>query len=400
MGVCGQGIANAESPALSVVASCFLNDARDEVRRYIHESQAPAMRSLGDRSLVFQTLSLSLVTWGALTSVIVWLRGVLVPFTLAGVLTFLLEPLLFWLLGLSRMLRAGTGTTTRCGRVREVLAMLWSGVAVALCILSVAVIVGTVAFLFFSSINSLDFGKYAGSPKLHALMSTFARIQSEKGLPMQVLLAVVNFVLDSASRLFLMVLFLAFMLIGLIGSLSKHGAQRRSIGVAPTLRNALQRFVWIRLLVSAFVGLNLWWIYAVLEVDMAFLFALLAFLLNHIPHIGSLISVVLPLPLVLLDPTKSYGDLVSCAWWPLLVHAIVGSVIDPKLTIDGLDLHPVAVLMALVFWMVCWGFSGAILSIPLTCVLRALLLQVDTPMARALVCILGGRLPEVHEKAG
>ncbi len=57
----------------------------------------------------------------------------------------------------------------------------------------------------------------------------------------------------------------------------------------------------------------------------------------------------------------------------------------------SLELHPVIVLLSLAFWFTLWGVVGAILSIPVTAVLRIVLSHIDHPYARVLIGLLEGK---------
>ena len=59
-------------------------------------------------------------------------------------------------------------------------------------------------------------------------------------------------------------------------------------------------------------------------------------------------------------------------------HVIIGSLIDPKLMGEGLNLHPVTILLALSFWGLLWGIVGMFLAAPITAAIRIVLMQFDT----------------------
>jgi AI-2 transport protein TqsA len=57
---------------------------------------------------------------------------------------------------------------------------------------------------------------------------------------------------------------------------------------------------------------------------------------------------------------------------------VMGNVIEPKLMGEGLNLHPVTVLLALSFWGLLWGIVGMFLAAPITAAIRIVLMQFDT----------------------
>jgi len=88
----------------------------------------------------------------------------------------------------------------------------------------------------------------------------------------------------------------------------------------------------------------------ILKVDLALLFGILFFCLNYIPNIGSFFGILAPVPVVLLDPSKTMGDVIAVVLVPFAINNILGCLVEPKLMADGLDLHPLTVVVALTFW--------------------------------------------------
>jgi AI-2 transport protein TqsA len=71
---------------------------------------------------------------------------------------------------------------------------------------------------------------------------------------------------------------------------------------------------------------------------------------------------------------------------------VIGNGIEPKIMGEGLELHPVTVVLALVFWGLIWGPVGMLLAAPITAVLRVILAR--SQMTRSAAELLAGRLPE------
>ncbi|MDX1667769.1 MAG: AI-2E family transporter, partial [Saprospiraceae bacterium] len=96
----------------------------------------------------------------------------------------------------------------------------------------------------------------------------------------------------------------------------------------------------------------------------------MAFFLNFIPTIGSIIASLPPILLAFVqypdDPWKGFATLGLIA----AIQMSVGNVITPKVMGDRLNLSPVVVLISLIFWGWLWGPVGAILSIPIASALK------------------------------
>lgn len=68
----------------------------------------------------------------------------------------------------------------------------------------------------------------------------------------------------------------------------------------------------------------------------------------------------------------------------------VGNFVEPKVLGKTMDLHPITVVVALVFWGYIWGIVGAILSVPITAVFKLWCENVDYPLFQDLARIMGG----------
>jgi AI-2 transport protein TqsA len=133
---------------------------------------------------------------------------------------------------------------------------------------------------------------------------------------------------------------------------------------------------------------------ALLNVEYAFLFGFLAFLLNFIPNIGSIIATLLPVPVVLLSPELSVTAKVLALALPAVFQFLLGNVVQPKIQGSMLELHPVAVLMALIFFGMIWGISGAFLAAPITAVIKIILERI--PETRPMADLLAGNLDALN----
>lgn len=157
------------------------------------------------------------------------------------------------------------------------------------------------------------------------------------------------------------------------------------------IQEKVSNYVVTKFIVSAITGVIVWVILAACQVELAFMFGMSAVLLNFIPNIGSLIATALPLPVVLLQ----YG--VDWHFFTVLITTgttqfTIGNILEPKMLGETMDLHPVAVLLFLVFWGLVWGLPGMFLAVPITAILKIILCRIET--TRPLAELLAGRLPE------
>lgn len=102
------------------------------------------------------------------------------------------------------------------------------------------------------------------------------------------------------------------------------------------------------------------WIFGV---DLLFVWALITFLLNFIPNIGSVVSGVLPVLYAAL--TKDFGSVVIIGLGILAIEQFIGNFLDPKIAGQQVALSPLVVLLAILFWGWIWGVAGALLGVPI-----------------------------------
>ena len=114
---------------------------------------------------------------------------------------------------------------------------------------------------------------------------------------------------------------------------------------------------------------------AILAVPAAPLWGLLAFITNYVPNIGFVLGVVPPALLGLL--AGGWGDLTAILVVYTLLNFVVQTLIQPRFVGDSVGLSMTVTFIALLFWGWVLGALGALLAIPLTLAVKALLVDVD-----------------------
>ncbi|HBC56879.1 MAG TPA: hypothetical protein DCZ03_06920 [Gammaproteobacteria bacterium] len=123
----------------------------------------------------------------------------------------------------------------------------------------------------------------------------------------------------------------------------------------------------------------------ILGVDYALLWGLVAFLLNYIPNLGSIIAAF---PAVLLALVQlGVGQALAVAGGFLLVNVFMGNILEPRVMGKGLGLSTLVVFLSLVFWGWILGPVGMLLSVPLTMALKVGL--EEQPTTKWLSIVLG-----------
>ncbi|MEJ7600800.1 MAG: AI-2E family transporter [Kofleriaceae bacterium] len=147
----------------------------------------------------------------------------------------------------------------------------------------------------------------------------------------------------------------------------------------------IQRYLIVKLALSAANGilLGLWcWLWGV---DSPLLWGILAFGLNFIPFIGSILAAVPPILFGLVEggPTTAIG--VAAGY--LTVNLVVDNIVEPRVLGRAMGLSPLVLLLAMLIWGLVLGPVGAMLSVPLTMTLK-LILERD-PELRKFALLMG-----------
>lgn len=161
-------------------------------------------------------------------------------------------------------------------------------------------------------------------------------------------------------------------------------------GLWGDIDKAVQRYLGLKFIASAITGLLTWLFLFLLGVPLHLVFGVLAFLLNFIPSVGSLIAMVLPLPVAYLAHADAPLIWIGALVLPGSVQFVIGNILEPRLQGDSLDMHPITVLLTLIFWSLLWGVAGAVISVPITSVVKMVLERFET--TRPVAELLAGRL--------
>jgi predicted PurR-regulated permease PerM len=130
----------------------------------------------------------------------------------------------------------------------------------------------------------------------------------------------------------------------------------------------VHRYLAIKTATSAATGLLVWlWLW-IIGVDYPVLWGLLAFMLNYVPNIGSIIAAVPAVLLALVQAGPGVAGLAAIGY--LVINTGIGSVVEPRFMGRGLGLSSLVVFLSLVFWGWVLGTVGMFLSVPLTMLVK------------------------------
>lgn len=182
---------------------------------------------------------------------------------------------------------------------------------------------------------------------------------------------------NAMSSIFLLLLTVVFMLLE-VPQLPTKFQQimiRPVEGMAAIQRaiDSVSHYLVLKTAISLVTGLIVWGMLSALNVRFAFIWGLLAFALNYIPNIGSVLAAIPPIIQVLAFGGL-YDALVVLAGY-LIINLVFGNILEPRIMGRGLGLSTLVVFLSLIFWGWLLGPVGMLLSVPLTIIVKIALEQ-------------------------
>lgn len=158
------------------------------------------------------------------------------------------------------------------------------------------------------------------------------------------------------------------------GIVANTRMEKRINGILKDIDLKMQRYIWVKTLMSVLTGLATFLVLRFWEVDFDVFWGLLALFLNFIPYVGSLLAVALPSAIALVqfgDPSVFLKVVIGLS----VVQIVIGQGLDPYLLGENLNLSPIFIISSLALWGMIWGVPGMLLSIPILSMLVITLSQ-------------------------
>ena len=152
-------------------------------------------------------------------------------------------------------------------------------------------------------------------------------------------------------------------------------ASNRVLDAFERMAGKFERYFLVQAFTSVLTGLLTWLWCLVLGVPFAFVWGLVSFAFNFVPTVGSILAVVPPTLFALAFSGVGTGLAVFAGL--ATIQLLLGNFVDPALQGGALQLSPVVVLLAVVFWGWLWGIGGAIIGVPLTVALVLLMQEFE-----------------------
>lgn len=314
-------------------------------------------------------ISLGIITLFLTVWVLVIGQSIILPFMFAVFFTFILDPLICWLVKVK----------------------IPRSLAVFITIIILFVILYLLGLLVYSNVQTfvVQFPTYEerliklpGKAIIAFEELTGQKVTIELWKKIDWIGAIQNFSIASnvmsgvgtfftfIGKMILVFIFMAFMLMGkqnLQGKVKKAFAPNQALRIEEITNAAtqkIQKYLGTKLIVSFITSVLSYIIFLSFGLDFAVFWTVVIFIFNFIPNVGSIIASALPVLFSILQ----YGTLSTAA--ALLVALIIlqflmGNILEPRLMGMSLDLSPMAVILSLIFWGYIWGVAGMLLSVPI-----------------------------------
>jgi predicted PurR-regulated permease PerM len=141
--------------------------------------------------------------------------------------------------------------------------------------------------------------------------------------------------------------------------------------VIESINDGVAQYIGVKTLVSLIAAITSLVVLVGFGVDFAITWALLIFLFNYIPYLGSLVATGLPIVLSLVQ--LGLWQAVVIAILLIAIQQLIGVFLEPRLAGRRLGVSPLLILLSLAFWGVLWGIVGMILAVPMLVILKIIL---------------------------
>ncbi len=156
---------------------------------------------------------------------------------------------------------------------------------------------------------------------------------------------------------------------------------------------SISNYLRLKTFVSLLTGGLSYTVLEIVGVDSALFWALLIFLLNYIPTIGSLIATLFPAIFSLLQFGEFMPFLVVL-FSVGIIQVIVGNILEPKIFGKSLNVSPLITILGLAIWGQIWGITGMILSVPVTVIMIIVFSQFEKTRTFAILLSENGEIEE------
>jgi len=165
----------------------------------------------------------------------------------------------------------------------------------------------------------------------------------------------------------------------------------RISGIIDDINRRIGSYLALKTFISILLGAISWLFMVAFGLEFAAFWAVLIALLNFVPYVGSVLGVLFPAIMAIVqfnDPAVLLSLLMALA----AAQFLIGNFLDPYVMGNSLNLSPFAILVSLAIWSELWGVAGAFLAVPITAILVIVLSEFPGSRPIAVLLSRNGRL--------
>jgi predicted PurR-regulated permease PerM len=162
-------------------------------------------------------------------------------------------------------------------------------------------------------------------------------------------------------------------------------------GIIGDINRRIGSYLALKTFISILLGAISWLVMVAFGLEFAAFWAVLITLLNFVPYIGSVLGVLFPLIMAIVqfnDPAILFSLFMALT----VTQFVIGNFLDPYVMGNSLNLSPFAILVSLAIWSELWGVPGAFLAVPITAILVIVLSEFPGTRPIAVLLSRNGRL--------
>lgn len=209
-----------------------------------------------------------------------------------------------------------------------------------------------------------------------------------------------TFFKNSSGRVAIVVIYVIFLLLEyhtfekkLMFIVPNRIKRRKLLNFTHQITDDLKTYLAIKSGTSFATGVISYLFLSLIGVDFALFWALLIFLLNYIPTVGSIIAVIFPLlvSLVQFDGFLHFGLTATCL---IATQVAIGNILEPRLMGKSLNLSPFVIILSLGVWKAILGVTGMFLCVPFMVILNLILSNFESTKPIAVLLSANGKIVE------
>lgn len=179
--------------------------------------------------------------------------------------------------------------------------------------------------------------------------------------------------------IYLLLIFLEYRTFGQkFERLLAHSKHKKQIAdFLKQIKHDISTYLKIKSVASFLTGMLSYVVLQAMGVEFASFWALIIFLLNYIPTVGSIIAVLFPLAWAFVQ-FETQAPFVFLIVSLVSIQVLIGNVVEPKLMGNSLNLSPLVIILSLGVWGKVWGLPGMFLCVPITVIMNVILSKFES----------------------